>query len=187
MQKFYCYVDETGQDTKGDLFIVSVVVTEDEQEEIIEQLEGIEQDTGKGRVKWMKTKHTARLAYIRQVLALPALKGKLSYAVHHHTTDYITRTVLTTARAITVHARGDYQATILIDALPKSHVRWVGKELRHLHIRTKKVRGVRKEEASALMRLADALCGFTRGALSGSRELMELLKQAKEDGFIREL
>ena len=28
-QKIYCYVDETGQDTLGQFFIISVVVTED--------------------------------------------------------------------------------------------------------------------------------------------------------------
>ena len=31
-QKFYCYVDETGQDTQGELFIVSVVIADQERE-----------------------------------------------------------------------------------------------------------------------------------------------------------
>ncbi|MBI2599976.1 hypothetical protein HYW43_03590 [Candidatus Daviesbacteria bacterium] len=33
-QKLYCYVDETGQDTQGELFIVSVVVAKNDREEI---------------------------------------------------------------------------------------------------------------------------------------------------------
>lgn len=34
-QKLYCYVDENGQDTKGDIFIVSIVVTGKERDELL--------------------------------------------------------------------------------------------------------------------------------------------------------
>lgn len=33
-QKLYCYVDESGQDTKGKLFVVGIVVTGNEKEEL---------------------------------------------------------------------------------------------------------------------------------------------------------
>ena len=36
IKKLYCYVDETGQDTKGDIFIVSVIISAQAQEEIAE-------------------------------------------------------------------------------------------------------------------------------------------------------
>ncbi len=49
MQKIYCYVDETGQDTKGEFFLVSVVIAKDERDNLIEKLEEIERSTGKGR------------------------------------------------------------------------------------------------------------------------------------------
>ena len=49
MQKLYCYVDETVQDTKGKLFIVSVIVTEGEREQLARQLEEIEKNSGKGK------------------------------------------------------------------------------------------------------------------------------------------
>ncbi|MEK7787566.1 MAG: hypothetical protein AAB658_19350 [Chloroflexota bacterium] len=49
------------------------------------------------------------------------------------------------------------------------------------------MRGVRDEESNALIRLADALCGFTRAALSGREDLAQLLKQAKEQGYVKEL
>jgi hypothetical protein len=78
-------------------------------------------------------------------------------------------------------------ATILVDGLPKSQTRWFGKELRKLQIRTRKVRGVRKEEADALIRLADALCGFTRAAISGRQEFIGLLEKAEREGYIRRL
>jgi len=41
MQKLYCYIDETGQDTKGKLFLVSIVIQEQEREELREKIERI--------------------------------------------------------------------------------------------------------------------------------------------------
>ncbi len=71
-QKLYCYVDETGQDTKGKLFIVSVVITDDKREELNSKLKKIEEHSGKGKVKWMEARHKARLAYIQAVLSVSA-------------------------------------------------------------------------------------------------------------------
>lgn len=48
--KLYCYVDETGQDTKGDVFIVSVVIPDD-REAVLQYLEALEVRTGKGKAK----------------------------------------------------------------------------------------------------------------------------------------
>ena len=63
-QKLYAYVDESGQDTKGGIFVVSIVVLENERDAVRERLEEIEQRTGKGAVKWHKSKHEFRRAYI---------------------------------------------------------------------------------------------------------------------------
>lgn len=51
-KKLYCYVDETGQDTKGEIFVVSVIVAQKDRDEIMELLETIEQETGKKATKW---------------------------------------------------------------------------------------------------------------------------------------
>ena len=55
MQKLYCYVDESGQDTKGDLFLVSVVITEEERDELRRKLIKIEKTSQKGQRKWMQS------------------------------------------------------------------------------------------------------------------------------------
>jgi len=70
-QKLYCYVDETGKDTLGQLFVVSVVTAKEDRAALCQRLERLEQISGKGHVKWHRTKHLARLAYIRAVLTLP--------------------------------------------------------------------------------------------------------------------
>ncbi len=143
MQKLYCYIDEFGQHTNGDLFLVSVVIAEEERDSLIKLLDDIEKTSGKGKVKWIEARHDARNTYIRTVLQTPEFQGKLHYAVYRNTRDYLPRTVLTTARAILADASKDYKATVFVDGLPKSRIKWFGTELRHLYIKTDKVRGVR--------------------------------------------
>ena len=63
-QKLYCYVDETGQDTLGQFFIVAVVITEDVREQLIARLEHIEQVSRKGKAKWTASRPAQRLAYM---------------------------------------------------------------------------------------------------------------------------
>jgi len=55
MQKLYCYVDESGQDTEGRLFLVSVLLTSSEREGLRGRLREIEQTSGKGTRKWTRS------------------------------------------------------------------------------------------------------------------------------------
>ncbi|MBI2335052.1 DUF3800 domain-containing protein, partial [Candidatus Daviesbacteria bacterium] len=74
-KKFYCYVDETGQDTKGKFFLVTVVV-KDQQDvnNLQEQLEGIEKLTKK-KLKWSKSSFKTREKYLLQIAKINKLKG----------------------------------------------------------------------------------------------------------------
>ncbi|MCC7355686.1 MAG: DUF3800 domain-containing protein [Anaerolineae bacterium] len=185
--KLYCYVDESGQDTQGELFIVSVVVTSEERDRVAELCERIEQESGKGRVKWIKTEYPKRVEYIRLVLMEPAFEGKLLFAVYRNGRDYVSLTVLTIAHAILACKKTAYKATVFIDGLPRSQERWMGGELRRQRIQVRKVRGVRKEETDALVRLADALCGLVRAALEGQDAMRYLFEQGKSNGVLKEL
>jgi len=60
MQKFYCFVDESGQDTKGGIFIVTVVVLEEDREQVIRFCEDLEIQTRKGTQKWRRSTHQSR-------------------------------------------------------------------------------------------------------------------------------
>ena len=50
-QKLYAYVDESGQDTEGRFFVVSVVLFGTDRDTVLARLEALEARTGKGRVK----------------------------------------------------------------------------------------------------------------------------------------
>lgn len=76
---------------------------------------------------------------------------------------------------------------MLIDALPKSLEQLVILELRRAGLRVFKVRGIAKDENEALIRLADALCGFARGPIEGNQDLQELIDWGLKTGDIRDL
>ena len=76
---------------------------------------------------------------------------------------------------------------MLIDALPPTQARIVGAMLHHSGVPVKKVRGVRLDENDALIRLADAVCGFARAAHEGQPEMRELFEQALRSRVLRDL
>jgi hypothetical protein len=169
MQRLYCYVDESGQDTRGRLFLVSVVITERSlREELERRLLEIEQQSGKKATKWQKTSFDRRMAYLNGVLQLSRLSGSLFYAVYSESREYVSLSAWTVAQAIGIKAIGDYQATILIDGLNDRERQQVRRELQRLRVRYRDVRGVR-DEASPFIRLADALAGFLRDHEEGKQ------------------
>jgi len=50
-KKIYAYVDESGQDSEGLIFVVSVLVFEKGRENILEKLELAETKSGKKKMK----------------------------------------------------------------------------------------------------------------------------------------
>jgi hypothetical protein len=184
--KLSCFVDETGQDTKGELFIVAAIVTPSDYDDLEVALEHIEEQSGKGRMKWSGARDAARLAYISRVLTLDTLNAKLAYGLFRFTKEYADCTIETIAAAASLYS-AKARLTVFVDGLPQSQVRRFGSELRQRGISVRKVRGVRKEDSSSLMRLADAVCGFARAALSNRSDLATMLRQAKLRGVVVEL
>ena len=176
-RKLYCYVDETGQDARSEMFIVSVMVADENRDQLRQICEAIEAETGKGQVKWIRTAYDRRLAYIRRVLDITPFRGKLNFAVYIASDNYLALTVRTIARALTAAGENDCKVTVLIDGLPRSQERMVGSQLRQQHIHPRKVRGIKKDENDALIRLADALCGFVRAAREGQPTMRKLFEQ----------
>ena len=163
-QKLYAYVDESGQDTAGRLFVVSVLLLAEERDALLQRLEDIETRSGKHNVKWQKTRYSYRQAYLEAIQQLRLLEQTLFFEVHRPHTDYMSLTALTTARAIQRKVHPPYKATVFVDGLRRHEIPLFSKGLRRLQIQTNKIRGVRREENDAFMRLADALCGLVRDA-----------------------
>ena len=59
------YVDETGWDTGGQIFIVSVAVTGQKRDELLELCEQLEKVSRKGKFKWNKARHNLQMRTTR--------------------------------------------------------------------------------------------------------------------------
>lgn len=161
-QKLYCYVDETGQDTKGRLFIVSVVVAKEDREELNNFLEKAEIETGKKKVKWNRIKKEYKAIYFDAIFNSKLFRNKIFYSSGQESKEYKEITLVTIASAVTAAKdTEDYKASVFIDGLPKSEVDTVAVKLREIGVHTDRVRGVR-DENEALIRLADAVSGLVR-------------------------
>jgi len=187
MKRIYCYVDESGQDTQGLYFVVSVVVAGEERDEVLTLLEKIEHETGKNKLKWTRATFERRRAYIERVLKIDVLRGKLQFAFYRNTRDYFGMTIKTVSQTLGTMDVGNYKATVLIDALPPKHAIVVSRVLHKSGLQVKKVRGVKHDESDALIRLADAVCGFVRNAYEGQTEMKKLFDDAIQKGVLYDL
>ena len=185
------YVDESGQDTRGELFVVAgVVVAAENGDEARQFYESLEKVSGKGKVKWASAKRDKRLTYLHTAIqGAASLDVTFFYSVFRQTTDYDGATVEGIARVVHRLHRSASRVYVHVDELTKPKCSNYKTRLRGLGCRqVRDVRGIRKRQNEPLIRLADTLAG----ALAMSRkhydsQLAELFSQAKENGTLIEL
>lgn len=186
MQKLYCYVDETGQDTAGRIFVVAVVVTGKKRNELLKLCEQLEQVSGKHKDKWGRAKHERRMRYLRHVFADDRFRESLRYCLFSRTSDFDTATVKAIAGAVSWKKPvGKYTTLVYIDGLTKTKRHEYGARLRKLGLPVRQVRGIARDETNSLTRLADAIAGFARDALEArSKEIESLFGKAKRNKML---
>jgi hypothetical protein len=185
-QKLYAYVDESGQDSKGQIFIVSVVVVGQRRDELRKKLRAIERTSNKKLRKWKKSRPHHREAYIRQVIESGMFTDAIYFAHYKDTRTYVDLTVLSIAKAINHVASPPYETSIFIDGLKKTERMFFGSSLRKLNIKVRKVRGLR-DESDEFIRLADAIAGFVRDCLEKDPKMKDLYEQALKSKVIQEI
>lgn len=165
MQKIYCFVDESGQDTLGSFFTVAILVVRNKKEELGILIEGIENKTGKRNVKWNKAIHSRRIDYLNKLTSNINVKGNLYYSLYQ-SIGYDYFMILSIAKVINkTRLKTDQKVTIYVDALTKTKATKYGSELRKIGIMNCKVKGVKKDENNVFIRIVDSLAGFVRLAL----------------------
>jgi hypothetical protein len=182
--KCYIFVDESGQDTAGRFFIVGIVAVQGPVEPLRRVCEDVEARSGKGARKWSKTALARRSAYVAELLRHAEARGTLWYAVFNGRQDYGACTLEAIAAVLTRLAAAD--ATVFVDGLTRAAQQQVGLALRRMGCPVDKVRG-REDERDALIRLADALCGFVRAQLDGEAAFAALWDEAARLGAIRRI
>jgi len=86
-------------------------------------------------------------------------------------------TILSIAKALKQAKYDQYKTVVLVDGLSKKKQKFVSSQLHKLKIKTEKVRGVRKDENDALIRLADAIAGFIRRVVENDNKMIYLYKK----------
>ncbi len=189
-QKLYCYVDETGQDTLGDLFIVAVLVTGKERDELERFLEWCEKQSGRGRRKWTHTRRREKTKYLHLALVSERLSGKIFYQIHRETKAYLKFTTQSVIHALSAyagtHGVRDYKAVVIIDGLNRQGELEVSRQIRRSGVKTRAVKGGR-DEASALIRLADTVAGLVREAMEADEELAKWVAKLSQERVLIEL
>lgn len=189
--KLYCYIDETGQDTsaqtnKTPFFAVGVVVTAQERHELEKQCEEYEKMSGKGKFKWGKAQQEKRLQYLKLIFNDKRFINSLRIVVFADVNrKFEEATYRAIAYAIQWQKPENYQAHIYIDALAHDKRAPYRKGLHQFGIRTAEIKGIKRDESNALMRLADAIVGATRDVYEeNNTELQALFITAQQKGYI---
>lgn len=182
--KLYEYVDESGQDTAGKLFVVSVLVLDAQRYELAKALESIEKETGKRKKKWTSTKHKERDLYIRSAAKLKGLRGTVYFDVLRDSRDYFSFTAKVAADAVRKKVTKSDEVTVYVDGFTKAEVLKFKRILKpSMKVRTF-VKLIRRDESSSLIRLADALCGLIRDADEGSKWAKTVVRLLQKRGII---
>lgn len=185
-QKLYAYVDESGQETRGRVFLVAVVLAGAMRDTLQQRLRAMEHRSEKRQKKWTKARLAERTAYIQAILQSSAFAGHIYYSRYQETRAYVDLMILSTAKALHAHAPGESQSTIIVDGLGRTERSRFALGLRQLGVVVRKVRGAR-DQADELIRLADAVAGFVRDSLEGSPLMRPLFDDAVRRGIIQEV
>lgn len=190
MLKLYCYTDETGQDTNGKFFLVSILLSSKEQtEELRNKISEIEKKT-KGKTKWTKTDNKRKILFLRTILNLKILRKNLYYSVYQNTTAYTPLVAMSVSKAVIHKIKnydGKYKVNVVIDGLRKKDKEIVRKELKNLNIKYSKIKMGLKDEQDILLRLTDALAGFTRDYLENEKYAVDLIDKQDFKKFFVEV
>jgi hypothetical protein len=187
-QKFYAYIDESGQDTKGKFFVVSVLILENNKDLISKKLEKIE-ITSKKPKKWLKTRYQNNQKYIETISKTDFLKQSIFFDTFYNTKEYLKCTAQGTSRAILnkTKSKKNYTTIIYIDGFEKTEIENFKKEIKSFNIKRQKIRGVKKDENNVFIRLADAICGLVMQSQKQNQWAKDILEEMKKRKIIKEV
>ena len=179
------YVDESGQDTQGELFVVAGVAVKN-SDKARQRCKSIERTSSKGIAKWGRANKNKRLVYLHSVISDDRFKDFILFSyVFRKTKDYIGATIQGIDLAVASLYPSDDPVYVYVDALVGSHCNMYKTRLRKLGCYVRKVRGIAKDENEPLIRLADAVAGATRDLLEYKNyELTEIFSKAIKQGVL---
>jgi Protein of unknown function (DUF3800) len=191
MQKLCCFVDESGQETSGRIFVVTVIISGERYKQLMTLCETYERLSQKGRRKWHSADPKPRLDFIRLVIGDSRFEGVLCYSTFQNQVKpaFDAFTVDTLASVIASKLdKGHYVVEAWIDGLSKTKRTEYANSLRGKGLQNVHLHRVRKEDSNALIRLADSLAGLLRDAIDAKYpEAVQLAQRGQRNGIIVEV
>ena len=191
IQKLYAFVEESGQDTEGRIFVVTVVISDETYQLLESACEEYERQSKKGRRKWHGANSQPRLEFMRLVISDSQFQGTLCYSKLQNQAkpDYDRQTVLSLASAIRSKTAGEkFVVEVWIDGLTQTKRTEYAATLRQEGLMNIHLHRVRKEESNTLIRLSDSLAGLLRDAIEAKYpEAIQLVNRGVKNGVIVEI
>lgn len=190
MKNIYSFVDESGQHTLGKQFVVSIISVEGDTVELEALCKKFEKESKKGAAKWGRAVHSRRMDYLRRVFRNKQFRNSLRFSYSKGTRKYHDVTIRTIVAALkTVELTEKHVNIVNVDALSAKDAKRYKKRIRNSGLNVKHVRGVRKDENHALIRLADAIAGFVMDAevQEEDGEIRVLYERVKKQGILKEV
>ena len=184
-QKLYCYVDETGQDPRAELFIVVAVVSGKAQEAIRQQLKDIEIKARIYQRKYSHSQFKRNKKYFE--LILKDKIGKVYFSSYKKPIPYffpllnlLEKAILATVKQV------DYKIIIYVDGIDKKKALELTNALRELNIKAERVRSAR-DESEPLIRLADRWAGCIRKVFENNQDAKLIFEQAQKGEYLQKI
>ena len=186
MQKLYCYVDETGQDTATEFFVVVAVVNDKDQTLLRAKLRQIETTAKIGQRKWHKADVEKRKYFLQLAIKENIGSGEIYYGRYSKPLPYFLPMLDVLEKAIRDKAREKYRAIVYVDGIDKKKAAELTNALRLRGIKLEFVRSAR-DESEPLIRLADRWAGCIRASFLNKSEEKEIFEKAQEKRYLRSI
>ncbi len=189
--KLYCYVDESGQDTHGEFFIVATIITSKERDTLLQHIEQAEVSSGRNNHKWSQSKTAQKKKYLTAIYSPAILRGSIYYRVtHKERLSYLEQTAVTVAQSLEKYSQyhhiTDYRASIIIDGLTDKAKTNIRPLIKQFVRQIEKIAGAR-DESDAIVRLADSIAGIVRESLDGKQWATDALNRMMKAKIIYRL
>lgn len=189
-KKIYCYVDESGQDTEGRLFVVVAVVVGEGRDVIEAAVTALEERSRRTARKWHRSQRQRRVEYAAGLPSVEEVCGHVFARVYGEGANYLDRTAYVIGDAIAAYAERngtqEFTGVAVVDGLKDAEAKRMSKLIRSRGIRLAKLRGA-KDEVSPLVRLADSVAGILRDAADGDEVFRDNADRLRRGGILLDI
>lgn len=144
-EKIYCYVDESGQDIKSEIFVVVAVLASKDRNELQNEVIRVEEKTKVFKRKWHKSRNQNKYLFLHEIMERKIAQGDIYFGRFKKPTPYFLPIIEAIEKAIISKHFKQYRATVCVDGIDKKKSEELTKALRNRNIRLNFIKSCRDE------------------------------------------